>query len=394
MASVKNQTRQRVMIVGGGLGGATLALALLQRGFTVKVYEQAPALTEQGAGLTLPPSSMRVFNALGVWEAVRDITVKQDGGSYVHYKTGEILSYKPDYDWVKKPQKPDESGHSHRGAVHMVLVRAIRELAPDTFAPGHRLKGLTQTDTGVVAEFENGVSADGDIVVGCDGLHSVTHKILFGERKPRFTGVVAMRTMIPVTERVKPYLSGGRFLNYVGPTASFLRYGVMGGTLLNCVALVKTDRWQTEGWENKSSRAEFLEIFGDFHPDLVGLIENAPEDSFFKWALYDRDPLEAWSKGRVTLLGDAAHPMLPYLGHGATTAIEDGLVLARCLEAYGDHGDAFRAYETARRDRTAKIMLASRAQGEAMTQSDPRRYDELRVDLGELRNYDAATAPI
>jgi salicylate hydroxylase len=202
-----------------------------------------------------------------------------------------------------------------------------------------------------------------------------------------------MRTMIP-SDRVKPFLTGGRFMNYVGPTASFLRYGVVEGTLINCVALVKTDKWQTEGWDNASSRDELLEIFGDFHPDVVGLIMNAPDGSIFKWALFDRDPLPAWSRGRVTLLGDAAHPMLPYLGYGATTAIEDGLVLARCLDAHDDYRDAFRAYENARRERTALLMLASRAQGEAMTQPDPRGYAAKKIDLGDMRDYDATTVPV
>ncbi len=393
MALPRDGRGPSVIIAGGGLGGATLALALLRRGFRVKIYEQAPVLAEQGAGLTLPPSSMRVFNALGLWEAVREITVRQDGGPYVHYQTAEILSGKYDHGWTKKPRTPDESGHSHRGAIHMLLAQAVQALAPDAFELGHRLKSITDTGAGIVAEFENGARAEGDILVGCDGLHSVTHRGLFGERKPRFTGIVAMRTMIP-GDSVRPFLTAGRFLNYIGPTASFLRYGVMEGRLVNCVALVKTDKWQTEGWDNTSSRDEVLEIFADFHPDVIGLIMNAPDDSFFKWALFDRDPLPEWSKGRVTLLGDAAHPMLPLLGYGATTAIEDGLVLARCLEAYDDYRDAFRAYEIARRERTARLMLASRAEGQAMTQPDPRSYAAKKVDVSDMRGYDAATTPI
>jgi salicylate hydroxylase len=393
MSLTGNRDRRRVMIIGGGLGGATFALALAQRGFDVKVYEQAPVLTEQGAGLTLPPSAMRVFKALGVWERVRDITVKQSGGPYVHYKTAEVLRGTYDHDWVKKPATTDEPGHTHRGAVHMLLANAVLEIAPDAFVMGHRMKDFHETDSGITAEFENGATASADILVGCDGLHSVAHNVMFGPRKPRFTGVVAMRTMIP-GDTVRPFLKDGRFVNYVGPTASFLRYGVMDGNLINCVALARTDRWLTEGWVNASSRAEFLEIYGDFHPDVIGLINHAPEDSFFKWALYDRDPLDAWSMGRATLLGDAAHPMLPFLGHGATTAIEDGLVLARCLEAYDDIADAFRAYEGARRERTAAIMLASRAEGEALAQSDPYKYSQMSVDLSAFRGYDAMTAPI
>ncbi len=385
--------KRRVMIVGGGLGGATLALALIKRGFSVRVFEQMPVLLEQGAGLTVPGNAMRVFKALGIWERVRDISVWQAGGPFVHYATGEILTGIPDYDWVKKPQNTDQLGHTHRGALHMLLAKAIQEIEPDAFVLGHRLKTFTQNDSSVSAEFENGATAEGDMLVGCDGLLSAAQKTMFGERAPRFTGVVAIRVMIPA-DTVQPYLTGGRFINYVGPTSGFLRYGVMGGTLINCVALVRTDKFQGEGWNNRSSREELLEFYRDFHPDVIGLINNAPEDGIFKWALYDRDPLPLWSRGRATLLGDAAHPMLPFLGQGATMAIEDGIVLARALEAYDDAEKAFAAYEAVRRPRTTQIMEASRRQGEALTQPDPSTYKGGETVNGIDRNYDASTVPV
>ena len=385
--------KKRVMVVGGGLGGATLALALLKRGFSVRVFEQAPVLMEQGAGLTLPPNAMKVFKALGIWERVRDISVWQAGGPFVHYATAEILTGEPDYDWVKKPQNTDQLGHTHRGALHMLLVKAIREIEPDAFAIGHRLKNFTQTDTGVTAEFENGATAHGDILVGSDGVFSVAQGVMFGHREPRFTGIIAVRAMIPA-DKVQPYLTGGRFMNYVGPTCGFLRYGVMGGTLINCVALIKTDKYLGEGWDNRSSREELMEFYHDFHPDVIGLINNAPEDGIFKWALYDRDPLPLWSQGRATLLGDAAHPMLPFLGQGATMAIEDGIVLARALEAYDDVSTAFAAYEAVRRPRTAQMMESSRRQGEALTQPDPYHYKGGETVGGIDRGYDAGTVPV
>lgn len=299
-----------VLVIGCGLGGATLAIGLIQRGFTVRIFEQAAAIQELGAGLTLPVSAMRAYAALGIWDRVRDITVRQSGMTYVHYRTGEILTGQPDYDWTHKPDSVEQSGHTHRALLHALLVDTIRALDPDALATGHRLRTFTQDDRGVRAEFENGEAADGDILVGCDGLHSVAHRTMFGEAKPGFTGVVAIRATVPAND-VRPYLTGGRATNFIGPMRGFLRYGVKDGTMINCVALSKDDRWQVEGWDNRSSREELLELYGDWHPNVVGIINGAPADGIFKWALHDRLPLSVWSLGRATLLGDAAHPMLP-----------------------------------------------------------------------------------
>jgi salicylate hydroxylase len=199
--------------------------------------------------------------------------------------------------------------------------------------------------------------------------------------------------MIP-RENVEPYLSGGRSMKFVGPHRGFSRYGIRRGTLINCVALAKADAWRQEGWSHPCSRDELLELYQGFHRDVIGLIENAPENNIFKWALYDREPLTNWTVGRATLLGDAAHPMLPYLAQGATAAIEDALVLARALEAHDDHASAFAVYQANRIPRTTTQMRSSRDQAAALDQADPYRYAARRSDPAAMNVYDPVTVPV
>jgi salicylate hydroxylase len=385
------------MIIGAGLAGLATAIGLAQRGFRVRVYEQSTVLRELGAGLTLRPSAMKVFEALGCWERIREVT--STGGSvFVHYQTLEILPSRdsaPSHDWTRRPATPEEGGHSRRAEVHAILVDELRRLDPDAVVLGARLQGFTQDATGVHARFENGAVADADLLIGADGIRSVALQTILGREYPaRFTGVIAIRCLIPRTPAVEPFLGGGRMVKYVGPGRGLNRYGVSGGSLINCVALAATGSWREEGWNHPCSREEFLELYRDFHRDVTGLIEQAPAQDIFKWALYDREPLETWTRGRATLIGDAAHPMLPYLGQGATTALEDALVLVRALEAYDDHEEAFRVYEADRIPLATARMLAARAQGEALNQPDPRAYGRLRPDTRAIDAYDPVAAEL
>jgi salicylate hydroxylase len=386
---------QRVIIVGAGIGGLTLAIALAQRGFIVSVHEQSPVLGELGAGLTVPPTSMRVFNALGIWDKVREITVRSTGMTFVHYQTGEILHGVPDHEWTRKPTSVDHGGQTHRAMLHALLVDELNALAPNAIVLGHRLNSLEQDENGVRAGFDNGSAVDGDLLISCDGLRSAGYRLIMGADNPaKFTGVVAIRCMVP-RDRAEPFITGGRSMKYVGPGIGFSRYGVRDGALINCIALAQTEEsWREEGWTFPCSQEEFLALYREFHPDVLGLIENAPEGAIFKWGLYDRDPLTTWTSGRATLLGDAAHPMLPFLGQGATAAIEDAMVLARALENYDEYEVAFRQYEQVRMPRTTTQMLASRAQAYALSQPDPNDYPALRAKPEELFDYDPVTVPV
>lgn len=387
--------RQRIVIIGAGVGGLTLAIALLQRGFSVRVHEQAAVLGELGAGLTLPATAMRVFDALGMWPKVRRICSRIGDMAFLHYRTLELLHGAYDSDWTRLPETPEDAGHTYRAALHALLVDEVRTLDPAALVLGHRLVDVVQTDRKVTATFANGDTAEGELLVAADGVRSAGYRAIFGGDNPAvFTGCIAIRCLIPRNDRVERFLSAGRAAKYVGPRRGFNRYGIRGGATINCVALARTDDWREEGWTHPCSRAEFLELYGDFHEDVTGLIRMAPEQDLFKWALYARPPLSSWTVGRATLLGDAAHPMLPYLGQGATAAIEDALVLARALDAHPDHVAAFSSYEAERRHRTEEQMRASEAQGEALNQDDPYRYATLRPSQDALRHYDPATVPV
>jgi salicylate hydroxylase len=368
-----SQAERRIVIIGGGLGGTAVALALAQRGFEVAVYEQAPVFREVGAGLTLLPSAMRALHSLGVWEAVRQASSGSSAVALLHYETGEMIAgiYNP--DWQAHPADPHSGGHSYRPDVHRILVDALRTRAPQALHPGHRLVAINQDSAGVTARFANGEEVRGDLLLGSDGIRSTVRALRFQADAPVFAGQVCYRFMIPAGG-VERYLSAGRAAGYMGPGRSFLRYGVREGHLLNCVALVQTDSWQREGWTTPASREEVLQHFGSWHPDVIGLIKGAPDDAFMKWGAFERPVLPTWHSGRIALLGDAAHAMLPFLGLGAATAIEDAIVLARALEAFDDHATAFQRYEAVRIERTARIAAQSRRQGQVIQAEDPRRY--------------------
>jgi salicylate hydroxylase len=379
---------ERILIAGGGLGGLTAAIALLQRGFKVAVYEQAPELKELGAGLTLAATAMRVFESVGLWPRIREIATHGQGLAFVHYRTGELLQGQFDLEWSRKPESPEQAAHAHRADVHALLVETVQALDPHALRLNKQLVSVEQDGAGVRARFADGETAQGDLLIGADGVRSAVYRSAFRTDNPAtFTGVMAIRCLMPRDATVEPYLSRGRAVNYVGPGRNFHRYGVRDGTVLNCVALATTDAWREEGWTNPCSREAFMALYEDFHPDVRGLIAHAPEPGTFKWALYAREPLPTWTSGRVTLLGDAAHPMLPYLGQGATAAIEDALVLARALEAQDRLEDGLARYEADRLPRTGEQMRMSIEQGVALNQG-PERYAATSPDQAQLSRYD------
>jgi salicylate hydroxylase len=381
-----------ILIIGAGLGGLVAALALHARGFRVEVHEQAKALGEVGAGLTLSRGAQQVFRSLGIMERLAPFATRATAFPFVHYRTGRVLAGTPDPgDGPPDDGADDVARQCHRADLHAVLAQALAERAPGSLRLGHRLIGVDDTAGGVRARFANGDSADGEALVGADGVHSAVRPLLWGDEAPRFTGQVAYRFLIERIEAA-PFLEHGRGAVFLGPGATFNRYTLRAGALLNCVGIAASDQWTDEGWSTPATREELLATFDGWHPSVTGLTERA--DRLIKWGIFDRAPLPRWSRGRVTLLGDAAHAMLPFLGMGAAMAIEDGMVLSRAFAAEGSVERAFARYETARIPRTTLIHAKSVEQGHLTQARDPDHYDAAAAPASDpsILSYDPVTA--
>lgn len=348
--------RLKAVVSGAGIGGLSAALALLRKGFDVEVFEQAPSLSEVGAGVQIGPNGNRVLFELGLEDRVRSFAAEPGKKEIRVWDSGERQQFVAvGSDAVARYGAPYLT--MHRADLHGCLIDAIRAVRPDCIHLGHRTTGVLQDEAGVTVQFDNGATAHGDILVGADGLHSVVRKSLFGEAKARFTGGVCWRGLIPA-DRVSSVSSRTFGTTWVGPHGHVVTYPVRRGELINFVGHVERDDWQVEGWTERGELAECKQDFAGWHPEVQELIDNI--EAHFKWALFLRDPLDRWSMGRITLLGDACHATLPYLAQGANMAIEDGMVLARCLEQFSsDAVLALKKYEQARSERTKRIVLSS-----------------------------------
>ena len=349
-------TTKKIVIVGGGIGGLAAALALLQRNFDVEVCEQAPELKEVGAGIQISSNGTRVLHALGLKEALARVQVVPAGKVVRLWSTGQ--SWKLfDLGAVSVERYGFPYIFIHRGDLHTLLADAIRRIKPDAIKLNRKCVSLSQTEDMVEVRFENGAMARAPIVIGADGVHSKIREILFGADRPEFTGVVAWRGLIPAA-RVPASISMSVGTNWVGPGGHVVHYPVHAGELLNFVGLIERDDWRVESWNVRGTQEEWANDFRGWHSDIHDLIRNV--DTPYKWALMARPPMQRWTRGRVTLLGDACHPMLPMLAQGAVMALEDGYVLARCLEKYsGDDSATLASYETARRDRANRAVHGS-----------------------------------
>ena len=260
----------------------------------------------------------------------------------------------------------------------------------------HTFGSFTESSSGVEVRFEEGAVVEADMLVGCDGIKSAVRTQLFGAGAPRFTGNIAWRGLVPmerITERFSKNASG----LWVGPRRHMVYYPVRNHTLLNYVAAAEKSGWEVESWNIHSEVSEVLGEFDDWHEIPKFIISQTPPELCYKWALFDREPLDFWSQGRATLLGDAAHPMLPFLGQGASMAIEDAVVLGRCLVKAATVGEAFELYEATRKERANWVLLESRASGERLHQDDvdPATFEGNQVMQGShLFPYDAATVAI
>jgi salicylate hydroxylase len=384
-----------VLVIGAGMGGLTAALALQKLGFKVKVYEQAAALGEVGAGLTISPNATRALEFVGLGPFMAEAADKPSSGALVHYRTGDVLT-KTQRDGSFLEQYGAEYYQIHRADLHDALVAAVRANDENAILLSHAFDTLTQNETGVTATFTNGETVSGDLLIGADGSRSAVRASIIDTVAPKFTGQAAFRGMVPA-EAVKPYMTIANSTTTMGPGHIFTRYYLRHEALVNVVGIAKTEAWKEEGWSIPATREEFLTEYQGWNENVIGIINAIPKDKLFKWALFDRDPIPEWTVGRATLLGDAAHPMLPFLGMGAAMALEDGVVLARCLEKYDSPAEAYAAYEEARKERTKGVLLDSRKQGVWYQTSDPGNFKGFS-STGEMRmplmGYDPGSVPV
>jgi salicylate hydroxylase len=350
----------RIAIIGGGIGGLTAAVAMRRRDLDVTVYEQSPQIGEIGAGVTLSPNAMKAYRALGLEAEMRGIGFESDNQLVREWNTGTIISKTP-----RKGVYQREFGAPYLSVHRADLIDVLRHQLPDSiFRLGARCVRIESSDTGAAMHFADGSTAEADLVVGADGIHSVVRRSLFGPEAPRFTGSVCWRGLVPMAA-LPPGLIGTDLTLYMGPHSHMIHFMVRGGELINFVAHVESDAWTGESWTQECERSEVMETFAGWHPPVLQLIGSSAR--YYKWALYDREPLDRWSVGRATLMGDAAHAMLPHIGQGACMAIEDGYALAAMIARMPNAlPDALRQYERLRLPRTRHAVLESRERGREM----------------------------
>lgn len=346
---------EKIAIVGAGIGGLTAALALVRAGIEVEVYEQAPELKELGAGVQISSNGTRVLYALGLGPAIEKLGVIVAGKEIRLWSTGQTWKLF-DLGAVSVERYGFPYMMFHRGDLHGALLQAIRRERPDAIHLDCKCVGVRQDADGVTVEFEGRKSAQAPIVIGADGVQSRVRESLFGADRPEFTGIVAWRGLIP-RDLVPPGVKMDVGTNWVGPGGHVVHYPVRGGAMLNLVGLLERDDWRVESWTVQGTKDEFARDFRNWHADIHAMIRAV--DVPYKWALFARPPMQSWLKGRVALLGDACHSMLPMLAQGAVMALEDGLVLARCVQKHGVQPVALQAYEKARRERANRAVEGS-----------------------------------
>ncbi|WJR79898.1 FAD-dependent monooxygenase [Bradyrhizobium sp. NP1] len=336
----------RILIAGAGIGGLVTALSLLHRGIDCDVYEQAPELREVGAGLWISANGARVLFDLGLKDELERAAIAASERAIRLWNSGE--------KWPLYEAGASAASHKPYVLLRAHLLRmlqdAVQRLKPGAIHLNARCAGFTEADGKVTLKLEDGSEAVGTALIGADGIHSRIREQAFGQVESRYTNALAWRGLVPV-DRLAPHQARHAVYTWVGPSAHVTVYPVrwQDTALLTFSAQVEHSEWQLESWSVKGDPADCLRDFAGWHPDIIEMITHV--DTLHKWGIFVREPLPRWSKGRVTLLGDACHSMVPYLGQGVNMAIEDACVLSRYLEANADPVRAFELYQNERKER-------------------------------------------
>ena len=383
----------KVLVAGGGIGGLTAAIALLRKGFDVHVFEAANNFSEVGAGVTLAPNAMCGFSYIGVAEALEAIASFPKRQQVRHWQDARVLKTLERGDEMRQ-----KYGHPyvymHRADLHNVLIETTEQLG-GVMHVSSRVVSADHDDNAAWIELANGEKHTGDLVVGADGVKSAVRQ-LYETSAPIFSGHVAWRGVVPTDDTLQVLAENPG--NFIGPDRLVVWYPLRSGKQLNLVFFARQSGWSEDGWTIPATRAELEEIFEGWCPEVRHMITHLDESTLYKWAINMRSSLKNWNTGgRITLLGDAAHAMTPFLGQGASSAIEDAVVLARALEDSDTLNEALNRYQDARLERTAFIQAESNANAERMQDKDSDSFGKKEIRNEEtlgLFAYDCGAVPV
>jgi salicylate hydroxylase/6-hydroxynicotinate 3-monooxygenase len=374
-----------IAIIGAGLGGLAAALAFDRVGIRADVYEQAPAIAPVGAGIQLTPNASAAIRGLGILDEVRARSYAPSVGYNRDWDTGRVTNLQRMGREIEETYgAPDLA--MHRAVLHGALLARVSVARVHL---GRRLVGLDSSGPAYRLRFMNGTEVVADAVIGADGIHSVVRETLFGREDPCFNGRVAYRTTFP-TARIPAGIEIDGRVKWWGPDRHVVSYLLTPqGDEVYYIAVVNEPDFRLESWSTSGSLDDVLRAFAGFHPRIRAVLGAA--EQVRKWALVDRDPMPSWGEGRIVLLGDACHPMPPYIAQGAASAIEDAVVLSRCVAGFERSGrdrdglaEAFRLYERVRRPRTSRMQVTAR-------QNTWLRY---KTDADWVYGYDAFATPL
>jgi 2-polyprenyl-6-methoxyphenol hydroxylase-like FAD-dependent oxidoreductase len=390
---------KKILIAGAGIGGLTAASCLMKAGYDVEIYEQAPTLSEIGAGIQLSANAMHVLNYLDLGDAIAKLSVRP--GAYVFrlHDTGEMIGQFP---LAEEHERLNGAPYNqlHRADLHDLLAAKAREFDKNVVRLNHRIVCFEETAAGIRLHFAEGSSAKGDLLIGADGVKSAVRAQIAGADHAVYTGDAAWRITIP-TDQLPDDFMGQVMSVWMGPGAHVVCYYLRGGALLNFVGLVETEEISEESWTAKFPWEKLKADFAGWHENIQMVIDKADKTACFRWSLYYRPPIATWSTRRATLLGDAVHATLPYLAQGACMAIEDATVLTRALQATDEAAEALQLYERNRIDRTSRIVRGSDANRTLFHMRDQKklRQEFAARDEGADRNawlysYNPLTVPL
>lgn len=376
----------KVIIIGGGIGGMAAAACLLKAGFDVDIFEQAAELGEVGAGIQLSANPMRVLRHLGLLETLRSAGTRPRSYQFKLFDSAEVLQEIPLGDtYEERHGVPYLS--VHRADLLTALSDAVRALKSDAIALNARAKGYCQDVSGVTVSFQDGHRSRGDVLLGADGIRSMVRATLLGQTPVHYTGDQSWRVLVPA-HRLTAAQRPDTVNICVGPGKHGVVYPIRNDGLVNMVGCVEYATWDEESWTARRPWVEMKADFAGWHDDVQAIIDNADRDQCFRWAMNNRPPVDNWSSQRVTLLGDAAHPSLPYMAQGGAMAIEDGAIFARAMQQASSVPEAVDLYQRNRLQRTARIVNESSANRDMFHLPDERTLREAfaRRDMNAERS--------